>query len=158
MTYNEKCSLTEEAINLIVSFEGFSAKWYEDPALGWKVPTVMYGHTDSAGEPKYKNTKDKIFSREEGMRTLMSDLSKYEVAIKKLVKSKLNNNQYGALVSLVYNIGETNFAGSTLLKKLNNGDYDGASDEFEKWHKSGGKIMEGLCNRRELEYQLFIKA
>jgi lysozyme len=153
---NEKMILSDKAINLIIGFEGFSSVWYPDPALGWKVPTVMYGHTDSAGEPKYKDTKDMFFTKQEAKETLIRDLEKYESSLKILVKVPLNENQYGALVSLIYNIGEEKFSNSTLLKKLNNGDYDGASEEFEKWHFSGGKIVEGLCNRREAEYQMFI--
>jgi len=149
--------LSDRAITLIMGFESFSEIWYPDAILGWKVPTVMYGHTDSAGNPKYQDTKDRIFTKEEARITLINDLFQYGQAIKNRVKVHLNANQYGALISLVYNIGETDFAGSTLLKKLNLGDYQGASDEFEKWHKSGGRIVEGLCNRREVEYQMFIE-
>jgi lysozyme len=149
--------LSDRAINLIMSFEEFSDRWYADAVLGWKVPTVMYGHTDAAGSPKYKDTKDRIFTKEEGRETLINDLLKYGAAIKKLVKVPLNSNQYGALISLVYNIGETNLSQSTLLKKLNAMDYEGSANEFEKWHKSGGRIIKGLCNRREAEYQMFIE-
>ncbi len=69
----------------------------------------------------------------------------------------LNQNQFDALVSLTYNIGSGAFNNSTLLKKLNKGDYQGAADQFLVWNKAGGKVMKGLVRRREAEQALFLK-
>ena len=76
--------------------------------------------------------------------------------ILQLVKVPLNQNQFDALVSICYNIGMGNFSKSTLLKKINQGDFKGASLEFEKWNKSGGIVLAGLVKRRLKEKALFI--
>lgn len=149
-------TVNDATIRLITEFEGFVPNWYPDPAHGWKVPTCCYGHTDAAGDPKYAATKDKKFTKAEGMEILRRDLGKYEDAVKRNVKVPLNPNQYGALVSFTYNLGEGNLAKSTLVKKLNAGDYAGAAKEFGKWNKAGGKVLAGLTRRREAERQLFV--
>lgn len=149
-------TVNDATIRLITEFEGFVPNWYPDPAHGWKVPTCCYGHTDAAGDPKYAATKDKKFTKAEGMEILRRDLGKYEDAVKRNVKVPLNPNQYGALVSFTYNLGEGNLAKSTLVKKLNEGDYAGAAQEFGKWNKAGGKVLAGLTRRREAERQLFL--
>lgn len=147
--------LNDASIKLITEFEGFVPNWYPDPAHGWKVPTCCYGHTDAAGEPKYAATKDKTFTKEEGMTILRRDLRRYSNAVDRLVKVPLNANQYGALTSFTYNLGEGNFGSSTLLKKLNAGDYVGAANEFKRWNKAGGKVLAGLTRRRAAEAALF---
>lgn len=149
-------AVNDATIRLITEFEGFVDRWYPDPAHGWKVPTVMYGHTDAAGPPKYADTKDKTFTKAEAIATLKQDLAGYENSVNKLVKVPLNANQYGALVSFTYNLGEGNLAKSTLLKKLNAGDYAGAAAEFEKWNRAAGKVLAGLTRRRKAEAQLFL--
>ena len=149
-------AVNDATIRLITEFEGFVPQWYPDPAHGWKVPTVAYGHTDAAGEPFYANTKSKTFTKTEGMEILRRDLGKYESAVNRTVKVPLNANQYGALVSFTYNLGEGNLAKSTLVKKLNAGDYAGSAKEFGKWNKAGGKVLAGLTRRREAERQLFL--
>lgn len=89
---------------------------------------------------------------------LRKTVESYEDTVRKHVKVTLNQNQYDALVSLVYNIGGANFKASKLLQKLNQGDYKGAAEEFLKWNKSGGKVMDGLTKRRRLERDLFLKS
>lgn len=88
---------------------------------------------------------------------MASDLKKFEAAVNKVTVA-LNQNQFDALVSLTYNIGTGAFASSTLLKKLNAGDYKGAAAQFDVWNKAGGKRMQGLVNRRSTERKLFEKA
>lgn len=149
--------VNEETLKLITKYEGFVATWYPDPAHGWKVPTCCYGHTDAAGDPKYKDTKNKTFTVQEGLAILSTDLKKYEASVDKLVTVPLNENQRGALVSFTYNLGEGNLKRSTLLKKLNAGDYVGASKEFDKWVNANGKKLEGLVKRRASERELFLK-
>ena len=83
-------------------------------------------------------------------------IKKYE-GFSKYVSGTLTQNQFDALVSFCYNVGQSNLLSSTLLKKLNNKDYKGASNEFLKWNKSGGKVLQGLANRRKDEREVFLK-
>lgn len=151
--------INKAGLALIKQFEGEGYfKWYPDPAHGWKVPTVGYGHTDQAGKPFYADTKSKTFTQEEIDDILIADLERgYEPAVKKYVKVPLNENQYAALVSFVFNLGAGNFSKSTLLKKVNAKDFKGAANEFAKWNKAGGKVLKGLTRRREAEAALFLK-
>ncbi len=81
----------------------------------------------------------------------------YELTVKRYVKVDLTQNEYDALVSFTYNVGGGNFAGSTLLRKLNEGDYLAAADQFLRWNKSDGQVMRGLTRRRQAEKDLFLK-
>jgi len=74
---------------------------------------------------------------------------------KALVTVPLNANQFAALVSFTYNAGAGRLASSTLLKKLNSGNYDAAASEFPRWNHSGGQVQPGLTARRAAEQQLF---
>jgi lysozyme len=87
---------------------------------------------------------------------LQEDLAIFAAHVAKLVKVPLSENQRGALVSFAYNCGHGALASSTLLKKLNAGDYDGAAAEFKRWNKAGGKVLRGLTRRREAEAALFM--
>jgi lysozyme len=147
--------LNQATMELIESFEGWSPVWYPDPAHGWKVPTLGFGHTDAAGEPKYAATKNKTYTKAEGREILRRDLKKYADAISSQVKVPLNANQYGALVSWCYNVGPGNTGKSTLIKKLNAGDYKAVPSELAKWNKAGGKVLAGLTRRRKAEGDLF---
>ena len=88
---------------------------------------------------------------------LAFDLNDFSAKVQGLIKVKVNVNQFGALVSFAYNLGTGNLASSTLLKKLNAGDYAGASVEFLKWDKAGGNILKGLTLRRTAEMTLFLQ-
>ena len=72
------------------------------------------------------------------------------------IKVDLTQNEFDALVSFIYNVGSGNFNNSTLVKKLNQSDYDGAADEFLRWDKAGGEVLAGLTKRREQERELFL--
>lgn len=149
-------TVNKAALALVQEFEGFVDHWYPDPAHGWKVPTVGYGHTDAAGDPKYADTKGKAFTKAEASDMLLRDLGAYEKQMRALVTVPLNENQHGALTSFTYNLGAVNLKKSTLLKKLNAGDYAGAAAEFPKWNRAGGKVMDGLTRRRSAEQALFL--
>lgn len=144
--------LNKESLDLIKSFEGLELKAYKD-SVG--VLTIGYGHTSMAGDPVVK--LGMTLTEKEATDLLSSDLLKYEAMVKRNVKVPLNPNQYGALVSFTYNLGEGNLKSSTLLKKVNAGDFTGASKEFQKWNKAGGKVLKGLTRRREAERVLFVK-
>ncbi|MEI6857140.1 lysozyme, partial [Psychrilyobacter sp.] len=95
---------------------------------------------------------------EEAESLLKNDLSWAEGTVNKKVKVKINQNMFNALTSFVYNLGSSIFIESncTLLRKLNKEDYTGASNEFKRWNKSGGKVLNGLVARRKSEGNLFI--
>lgn len=135
-----------KGIELIKSFEGCRLEAYQDAVKVW---TIGYGHTG--------NVKAGMkITQEEVMKLLKSDLKKFESAVNKAVKVFLNQNQFDALVSFTYNLGAGNLKSSTLLKKLNAGDYAGAANEFTKWNKADGKVLNGLTRRRESEKALFL--
>ena len=89
-------------------------------------------------------------------RLLRTGVVSFDQAVSKMLKVSVTQNQYDALVSLAYNIGTLALSSSTLMKKLNAGDVNGAADEFLRWNKSGGKVMAGLTNRRKAEREFFL--
>lgn len=146
----------DDGLALIKEFEGLRLEAYPDPAHGWDVPTIGYGHTDAAGEPKVK--RGMKITAAEADAILRRDLRQYEDAVSQAVKVPLNENQFAALVSFTFNLGPGNLRKSTLLQKLNARDYAGAAKEFPKWNKAGGKVLAGLTRRRKAEQALFLKA
>jgi lysozyme len=141
--------ISANGINLIKSFEGFVPKAYQDIVGVW---TIGYGTTKIDGK---RVTPGMSVTEEEATNYLITDVRYFEDVINRLVKVMINQNQFDALVSFVYNLGETNFAKSTLLKKINSLDFAGAQAEFIKWNKAGGKVVSGLTRRREAEARLF---
>lgn len=139
-------------INLIKSFEGLRLKAYDDGVGVW---TIGFGTIKYPNGIRVKAGDSCTSQQAEDY--LRNDLSAFESAVNRLVKAKLTQNQFDALVSLTYNIGSGAFKGSTLLKLLNKGDYQGAADQFLVWNKAGGKVMKGLVRRREAERALFLK-
>ena len=146
--------ISENGLNLIKEFEGFSSKPYLCPA---KIPTIGYGNTYYK-DGKKVTLSDKPISEIEATELLSYVAQKdFGDKILQLIKVPLNQNQFDALVSICYNIGMGNFSKSTLLKKINQSDFRGASLEFEKWNKAGGIVLDGLVKRRLKEKALFIK-
>lgn len=145
--------INKETLDLIKSFEGLELKAYKDAVGVW---TIGYGHTAAAGLPNPKSGM--TITSQEAENLLLNDLKKYEAPVRNSVKVPLNDNQYGALVSFTYNVGEGNFKKSTLLKKVNARDFEGAAKEFAKWNKAGGKVLKGLTRRRAAEAELFLKS
>jgi GH24 family phage-related lysozyme (muramidase) len=141
-------AINQAGLDLIKEFEGFRASAYRCPA---GVPTIGYGHTKTA-------RMGMLINRKHGEQLLRSDLSDAESAVSRLVKVPLTDNEFSALVSFVFNLGEGNFAKSTLLRKLNAGDRQGAADELLRWNRAGGRVLRGLIRRREAERQLFLRA
>lgn len=145
----------DEGVELIKAHEGLRLEAYPDPAHGWKVPTVGHGHTSAAGAPEV--TRGMKITAAQADQILRADLAKFEQAVTRNVKVPLSENQFAALVSFTFNLGEGNLKKSTLLKKLNAGDYAAAAAEFGKWNKAGGKVLAGLTKRRASERALFEK-
>lgn len=145
--------INKDGLELIKSFEGLELEAYKDAVGVW---TIGYGHTAMAGAPV--PVAGMKLTEKEATDLLLHDLVKYEQPVKDYVKVSLNDNQYSALVSFVYNLGGGNFKSSTLLKKINNRDFAGAAEEFAKWNKAGGKVLKGLTRRRAAEKALFLKS
>ncbi len=89
-------------------------------------------------------------------RLLKTGLVGYENDVSSLVKVKLTQGLFDALVSFAFNLGARTLSTSTLLRKLNAGDFAGAADEFQRWNKAGSKVLNGLTRRREAEGALFL--
>lgn len=120
------------------------------------VLTIGVGHTSAAGAPKV--TKGLKISASEADAILSRDLALFENAVNSAVKVPLNQNEFDALVSLAFNIGGGAFAKSTLVRKLNAGDRQGAANQFSVWNKAGGKVLKGLVTRRAAERAQFLRA
>lgn len=144
--------LNAAALSLVKSFEGFEPKWYRDPVGIW---TIGYGHTDAAGSPKYATSKGLVLTEGGATEILARDLDQYAAAVERTVKVPLNDNQFGALVSWCYNVGPGAVGKSTLVRKLNAGDYASVPAELAKWNKAGGKTLKGLVRRRAAEADLW---
>ncbi|EBY9401951.1 lysozyme, partial [Salmonella enterica subsp. enterica serovar Kisarawe] len=134
--------------------EGCRLKAYPDPKTGGAPWTIGYGWTGKVdGKPV---TPDTVIAQETADRLLKTGLVSYERDVSRLVKVKLTQGQFDALVSFVYNLGARAFSGSTLLRKLNAGDYDGAAGEFMRWVSPGTEVEAGLRRRRQAERDLFL--
>jgi GH24 family phage-related lysozyme (muramidase) len=138
---------SQDGVNLIKSFEGLELTAYRDPV---GVLTIGYGTTKGVS-PGMRITQ----SQAEAF--LKQDLAQFERAVNEDVKVKLTGDQFDALVSFTYNVGEGALASSTLLRLLNQGDYQGAADQFARWNKGdGGVELAGLTRRRKAEKALFL--
>lgn len=151
--------IPQAAVELVKRFEGCSLRPYHDSA-GY--PTIGYGHLLSDQKWAALDQWDSItYAEAEGL--LVGDMAAAAAAVERLVKVQLSDNQFAALISFAFNCGADEDADtlaeglgdSTLLKKLNAGDYQGAAAEFSKWVRAGGKIVPGLVRRRAAEYALF---
>lgn len=146
--------ISNNGLDLIKQFEGLSLTPYLCPA---NIPTIGYGNTFYEDGTKV-TLKDKPITEQRANELFEYIVNKtFSDNINKVVKVPLNQNQFDALVSFAYNIGNGNFNWSTLLKKLNKLDYEGASLEFGRWNQASGKILQGLVLRRQKEKELFNK-
>lgn len=141
--------INQRGIDLIKEFEGCKLAVYKD-AIG--LPTVGTGHLIKPGDGL--ELGDSI-TEEFADELLRKDLSDACRSVEQLVRVEITDNQFAALVSLVFNIGKGNFRSSTLLRLVNEGDLDGAAGQFERWNRAGGKVLAGLTRRRTAEQALF---
>ena len=141
--------LSENGTKLIKKYEGCRLKAYKCPRGVW---TIGYGHTNNV-------RPNDVITQDEAEELFKQDVKVFENAVNKLVKVKLNQNQFDALVSFTFNLGygDRGLGGSTLLRLLNNSDYIGASKQFSRWVYSGDRVLEGLIKRRNEEKELFLK-
>ena len=143
--------ISYRGLELIKDFEGFSSSAYLDVV---NIPTIGWGNTFYENGTKVK-IGDQI-SKTDALK-LLEVVANRDFADKifPAIKVEVTQSQFDAMVSLAYNIGAGAFLKSTLLKKVNAGDFTGAGEEFLRWNKAGGKEVLGLTRRREREKQLF---
>ncbi|EPR8028119.1 lysozyme [Enterobacter hormaechei subsp. hoffmannii] len=142
---------SDKGIALIKEFEGCKLTAYQDSVGVW---TIGYGWTQPVDGKTIR--AGMAIKQETAERLLKTGLVNYESDVSRLVKVGLTQGQFDALVSFTYNLGARSLSTSTLLRKLNAGDYAGAADEFLRWNKAGGKVLNGLTRRREAERALFL--
>ena len=138
----------EKGLNLIKKFEGFRDKEYICPA---GKPTIGYGHVILPSEHFPSS-----ITKEEAEILLKNDLVSREKSLNILIKVVITQNQFDALISLIYNIGIENFKQSTLLKFINDKLFDKIPEQFRRWKYINKVISKGLLNRREEEIKLWL--
>lgn len=154
-------NISPAGLDVIIGHEGVRRMRYRDVAGHW---TIGVGHLMTASELNSgyidingKRVKWAVGLSERQVRDLLSqDVQVAVRAVKRLVKVRLSQNQFDALVSWFFNFGESKVKNSTLLKKLNAGDYDAVPTELKRWVHAGGKRVQGLINRRNAEATQFI--
>lgn len=145
-TPSHPTKLSKRGAEFIGGFEGYRSSAYWDPWGG--VWTIGYGHTRNVHGGDTTTKKH-------ALELLQADAAVAARAVRDLVDVNLNQNQFDALVSFAFNLGGGALAESTLLRKLNRGNYKGAQKEFGKWTHAGGVVLEGLVRRRHAEAELF---
>jgi len=142
------------ALTLIKKFEGCKLTAYPDPGTGGKPITIGWGSTsDPQGRPISMGA---TWTQGQADARLAAHVLEFAAGVDKALDgAPATAMQKGAMVSLAYNIGVGAFTGSTLLKKHKAADYDGAAAQFPAWNKSGGRVMQGLVNRRASEMRVY---
>ena len=143
--------ISNKGLKLIQEFEGLKLTAYQDVIGIW---TIGYGNTFYLDGNIVKKG-DKV-TKAQAEALLKATIKEFETKVESLVKAKLNQNQFDALVSFTYNVGPANLKKSTLLKKVNiNPNDESIAQEFIKWNKAGGQVVDGLTRRRQAESDLY---
>lgn len=140
-----------DCYDLIKRFEGFRSEPYVCPA---GVPTIGYGSTRYADNRRVL-LNDLSITEPVAFALLFATLTQYVDAVNDYVHVPIHQCQFDALVDFAYNLGANALKTSTLLRKLNQSDFQGAADEFSKWTHGGGVVLPGLVKRRAAEQELF---
>lgn len=147
---------SQAGLEMIKLFEGLRLEAYLDPV---GILTCGWGHTSAAGPPVV--TSDLVITEEEANAILLNDLKDVEYVVNLSASVPLPQDCFDALVSFTFNVGSTSLMRSTLLKRLNMGDWEGAAGQFKRWNKGvvdGKKVaIPGLTARRSREEKLFRK-
>lgn len=136
---------SEKGLALIKEFEGCRLTVYQDSVGVW---TIGYGHTKTA-------RKDMVITQCEADRLLAQDVREHERFIHQYICTPLEQHQFDALSSFVFNLGGGSLRDSTLRKMINAGDIKSAAPQFDRWNKAGGKVLAGLVRRRAAERRMF---
>jgi lysozyme len=154
---------SEIGIQLIKDFEGCHSSPYLCPAKLW---TIGYGHVLYPHQARMKTEERvslclaedhaKVWGPDEIVELLEKDLLRFEAGVLRLCPASIDNQcHFDALVSFSFNVGLGNLQASTLRMKYNRDDFEGAANEFPKWRKANGQVLQGLVRRREAEKALF---
>ena len=142
-------NISQEGLSLIKKFEGCKLESYKCAAGVW---TIGFGSTSGVEEGME-------ISQERADMLLLEDVKVFEEAVNNLVEVDLEQNQFDALVAWTFNLGSTNLKNSTLLKVLNDKNYEGVPEQIKRWNKATvdgeRQVLEGLVRRREAESLLF---
>lgn len=151
---------SQQGLDLIMFYEGCELTAYPDPIGIW---TIGYGHT---GADVYKGL---VITQQKAEEFLAEDVKQFERLINRYVTSDINQHQFDALVSFIYNVGPgkrgvkdgliwlKTGVSSTLLRNVNAGNWTTAASNFLAWNRAGGKVLNGLTKRRQTESTLFSK-
>lgn len=153
-------TMSDHGKTLLAEWEGFERNMYLDVA---GLPTIGVGHLLTKDELSCKRividgqTLDYTggLTEQQVYDLLGQDLARFEQAVNEDVEPDLTQNQFDALVSFTFNVGESAFKQSTLLKRLNERDFVDVPNQLRRWNRSGGKKVQGLVNRRENEIKLW---
>lgn len=143
-------ALSAGALAAIAGFEGYRGNAYND---GVGVQTIGYGTTKYASGQVVK-TGDKI-TPDRALIELAASADEHQQRLAKCIKVPLAQREWDALVSWAYNVGTSAACNSSLVRKLNAGDYTAACTELPKWNKAGGKVLAGLVKRRAAEVEMY---
>lgn len=144
--------INQATVDLVKQFEGLRTSAYKDSAGVW---TIGYGTTARA-KVGIEPLPGMTITEAEAEYYLQKGLEKFSTEIAGLFTLPVNENEFGAFVSLAYNIGTTAFKRSSALRKFNAGDKAGAAKAILLWNKAGGVVLKGLVRRREAERKLFL--
>ena len=152
--------MSENGLTLLTQWEGFKLTVYKDSA---GLPTIGVGHLLTKSElSSGKITINGVpvdytdgLTEQQVTDLLGQDVEPASAAVNSGVKVPLDQNQFDALVSFTFNVGVGAFTGSTLLKLLNQKQYDQVPTQLLRWTRAGGKVVQGLVNRRNNEIKLW---
>lgn len=141
-------SYSHNGLALTKSFEGLRLEAYRDCAGVW---TIGYGHTGPAV------CAGQTIRETEAEELLCKDLADAVACVNRGVQAAISQGQFDAMVDFCFNAGRGHFVQSTLLRKVNGGDFEGAGAQFALWVHAGGEIVAGLVRRRKAEADLFAR-
>jgi|TARA_Y100001938_G_scaffold144387_1_gene218869 lysozyme len=144
--------MTDEGLDLIKLYEGYSSSPYLCPAQHW---TIGYGAIWGMDDKRVTEDHPDI-NEDQADYLLRRDVKKSEMAVLRHIRVPLEDGQFNALCSFVFNLGSGALQSSTLRRKINRGDYIGAANEFPRWVYAGGRRLKGLVRRREHERSMFM--
>ena len=144
--------INEATLSLIMEFEGLRLEAYRDIAGVW---TIGYGHSELAPTPPTPHA-GMVISREQAEEFLAADLEHFASRLRPMFTREATPNEFGAMLSLAFNIGLRAFGQSTCLSRFNAGDIEGAAEALTWWNKASGKVVKGLVRRREAERRLML--